>query len=173
MCHRYALALSLPGFVCLSVLSVTPHFFEFPYEIFVESYLRGRHLLQSLCTLKTGTMKARVEVRHDLLQLRMQCTTRCTVLLSIDTLIPCYSTVQCDVVQCNCLDHSLHVSDSLVSHFHYSMHFSSIMLSVPHVQKETNVNCIPMTLNAFLLNVRTRYVGRYSPSPTRYRKYFV
>ena len=53
-----------PGFVCLFVcLSVAPHFFEFPYAICVEGYLRGRHPLRSSCTLKMGTMKARVRIR--------------------------------------------------------------------------------------------------------------
>ena len=50
---------------CLSVcLSVTPHFFKFPNAICVEGYLRGRNPLRLSCTLKMGTMKARVEVRH-------------------------------------------------------------------------------------------------------------
>ena len=34
------------------------------YAICVEGYLRGRHPLRSSCTLKMGTMKARVEVRR-------------------------------------------------------------------------------------------------------------
>ena len=46
----------------------------------IEGHLRGRHPLPSSCTLKMGMMKARVEVRHYVLQ----CTTRCTVLSSID-----------------------------------------------------------------------------------------
>ena len=72
MCHS-ALVLSLPGFVCLS------HFFEFPYAICVEGYLRGRHPLRISCTLKMGTMKARLEVRLDCSVLLVVCTS-----LSID-----------------------------------------------------------------------------------------
>ena len=54
-----------PGFVCLVCPSEAPHFFEFPYAICVEGYLRGRHPLRISCTLQMGTMKARVEVRRD------------------------------------------------------------------------------------------------------------
>ena len=46
-------------------ISVTSHFLEFPYAICVEGYLRGRHQLIKSCTLKMGTMKARIEVRLD------------------------------------------------------------------------------------------------------------
>ena len=60
---RCAIVLSRPGFVCLTV---TSHFFESSYAIcVVEGYLRGRHPLRISCTLKMGTMKARIEVRSD------------------------------------------------------------------------------------------------------------
>ena len=49
-------------FVCL--LSEAPHFFKFPYTICVKGYLRGRHQIKISCTLKIGTMRARLEVRH-------------------------------------------------------------------------------------------------------------
>ena len=49
---------------CLSVcLVVAPHFFQFPYVIYVEGLLRGRHPLRISCILKMGTMKARVRIR--------------------------------------------------------------------------------------------------------------
>ena len=80
-----ALVLSLLDFVCLSV---TPHFWKFPHSICVESSLRGRHPLRVSCTLKTGTMKARVEVRRDYgsFDCNVRHGARCTVLLSIETL---------------------------------------------------------------------------------------
>ena len=50
--------------VLFVVLSVPPHFFKFPYMIFVDGYLRGRYPLRSSCAFKMSTLKARVEVRR-------------------------------------------------------------------------------------------------------------
>ena len=68
-------------FLSIFCLFALPHFFEFTYAICVEGYVRGRYPLRSSLK-RTLKMKARVEGR-----LFMQCTTtRCTVLLSIETI---------------------------------------------------------------------------------------
>ena len=59
-----SVSFSLPGIICFC-LSATPHFLEFHYAICVDGYLRGRHPIRSSCSLKIGTMKARIEVRLD------------------------------------------------------------------------------------------------------------
>ena len=65
-CDVRVLSIELVDLLWFGSLSVClfarPHFFEFPYSICVEAYLRGRHPLRISCSLKMGTMKARIAV---------------------------------------------------------------------------------------------------------------